>query len=178
MKMMLKLFDLSKTYTDQVKIVIIESATNLSVAAETNAKTYTDSKIEKNICPLITWNENGVGIGTPFFEPYKFVVDGKAIFEEVRIELSEDWTDFVFEPTYNVMPLNQLNTYIQENKNLPEIHTTAEVQENGISIGEMNTKLLQKIEELTLPIQQQELIKALKSDMEAQNKRIEQLENK
>ena len=60
------------------------------------------------------------------------------------------WADFVFENDYTLMPLQELNNYIIDNKHLPEIPTTKEVKENGISVGEMNAKLLQKIEELTL----------------------------
>ncbi|MCG8409732.1 MAG: hypothetical protein MI739_00420, partial [Bacteroidales bacterium] len=60
----------------------------------------------------------------------------------------------------------------KENKHLPEIPTTKEVAEQGVAVGEMNAKLLQKIEELTLYIIKQD------KRIEAQNKRIEQLENK
>jgi hypothetical protein len=109
---------------------------------------------------------NNVGIGTTTIPAgYKLAVNGKIIATEIQVETG--WADFVFEPTYNLMPLNELNTYIQKNKHLPEIPTTAEVQENGISVGEMNAKLLQKIEELTLhTIQQQELIEALLNRVE------------
>ncbi len=94
-----------------------------------------------------------VGIGTSNMaipSGYKFAVDGKIICEEVRVDISDNWADFVFEDDYHLMPLQELDSYIQENKHLPEIPTSEEVQENGISVGEMNAKLLQKIEELTL----------------------------
>jgi hypothetical protein len=124
------------------------------------------------------YTDGNVGIGTTTIPSgYKLAVNGKIIATEIQVETG--WADFVFEPTYNLMPLNELNTYIQENKHLPEIPTTAEVQENGISVGEMNAKLLQKIEELTLYVIE------LKEENEAQNntnsellRRVEQLENK
>jgi len=129
-------------------------------------------------------NNGNVGIGTTV-APYKLSVEGTIGAREV-IVTNDTWPDFVFESNYNLMSLKELDNYIQENKHLPEIPTTAEVEENGISVGKMNAKLLQKIEELTLhTIQQQELIdgqmeliNSLKEGMEAQNKRIEQLENK
>ena len=123
-------------------------------------------------------NNGHVGIGTTNPGTYKLAVEGKIGAHEVVVT-TDGWADFVFEADYNLMPLKELDNYIQENKHLPEIPTTAEVEQNGVSVGEMNAKLLQKIEELTLhTIQQQEFIEALKEGMEAQNKRINQLENK
>lgn len=90
-----------------------------------------------------------VGIGTT--DPaYLLSVKGTIGCGEVIVEDVTQWADFVFEDDYKLMPLQELDIYIQENKHLPEIPTTKEVEENGISIGEMNSKLLQKIEELTL----------------------------
>ena len=87
----------------------------------------------------------------------------------MKVEVSEKWADFVFEDDYSLMSLNELDNYIKVNKHLPEIPTTQEVEENGISVGEMNAKLLQKIEELTLYVielqkknlEQDQLIKGL-----------------
>ena len=160
----------SKTYTDQAK----SDAISQSV---TNANSYTDSKTEENICPHFTWNDDGnVGIGTTNLT-YKLSVKGTIGCGEIKIEDVTTWADFVFEPDYNLMPLKDLETFIKANKHLPEIPTTAEVQENGISIGEMNAKLLQKVEELTLYVIE------LKKENEEQDQtnsellnRIEQLE--
>ncbi len=106
-----------------------------------------------------------IGVGKSNFPSnYKLAVDGRIICEEVKVEMSENWADFVFEDDYNLMPLQELDSYIKENKHLPEIPTTEEVEENGISVGEMNAKLLQKIEELTLyTIEQQKEIDRLKN---------------
>jgi hypothetical protein len=125
-----------------------------------------------------TFMKNGnIGVGAT--EPaYKLSVKGTIGCGEVIVEDVSGWADFVFEDDYNLMSLKDLENYIKVNKHLPEIPTTAEVEENGISVGEMNAKLLQKVEELTLyTIQQQEIIEALKENLEAQNKRIEKLEN-
>jgi len=96
-----------------------------------------------------------VGIGTTN-PTYKLSVKGTIGCGEVKVEDVTSWSDFVFEPEYNLMSLKDLETYIKTNKHLPEIPTTAQVEENGIAIGEMNAKLLQKIEELTLYIIQLE----------------------
>lgn len=80
--------------------------------------------------------------------------------------------DFVFNDNYCLKPLAEVSEYIKTNKRLPDIPSEQEAKENGVNIGEMQAKLLQKVEELTLYlIQQQELIDKL-------NSRIEKLERK
>ena len=59
--------------------------------------------------------------------------------------------DKVFEKEYKLMPLSELEKFLQKEKHLPLIPSSAEVKENkGITLGEMSTLQLQKIEELTL----------------------------
>jgi hypothetical protein len=65
---------------------------------------------------------------------------------------SSDWPDYVFAKDYNLRPLDELEQYIKENHHLPEIPSAKEVEENGIDLGDMQSKLLLKIEELTLYI--------------------------
>jgi hypothetical protein len=60
------------------------------------------------------------------------------------------WNDYVFHDDYKLMPLSELESFVNANKHLPEIPSEKEVIENGINIGEMNALLLKKIEELTL----------------------------
>lgn len=77
--------------------------------------------------------------------------------------LQSGWADFVFEPTYKLPSLQELEIYINKNKHLPEVPSAAEVEKNGVDVGEMNKILLQKIEELTLHvIRQQKEIEELK----------------
>ena len=58
--------------------------------------------------------------------------------------------DYVFKPEYKLMPLSELEAFIQKNGHLPNLPTEAEVMENGVNLAEMNVKLLEKVEELTL----------------------------
>lgn len=90
--------------------------------------------------------------------------DGKIWSEEVEVVSSVTWPDYVFENDYSLMTISELEKYINDNGHLPEI-PKAEEAEKGIKLGEMNAKLLKKIEELTLYIIQQE-------------KRIQELEEK
>jgi hypothetical protein len=121
----------------------------------------------------ITIIGNGnVGIGTTNPGAYKLAVEGKIGAREVNVTTTTPWPDFVFETDYSLPSLESLKVFIDKNKHLPEIPTSQEVETNGINLGEMNTLLLKKIEELTLyVIEQNKLIIN-------QNERISTLENK
>lgn len=94
-------------------------------------------------------NNGNVGIGTSSTGTHKFAVEGSIGAREIKVEAS-GWSDFVFEPNYELRTLEEVEQHIAENGHLPEIPSEAEVTKNGINLGEMNSKLLQKIEELTL----------------------------
>ena len=81
--------------------------------------------------------------------------------EEVIV--SPTGADYVFQPGYYLQPLSEVNAYIQEHHHLPDIPSAEEGRAKGVGVGDMQTKLLAKIEELTL-----HLIRA--------EERIEQLE--
>jgi len=85
--------------------------------------------------------------------------------KEIKVQLNSTWPDYVFAKDYNLLPLSEVEQFINENHHLPHIPSAAEVEENGINIGEMNAKLLLKVEELTLYIIQME-------------KRLAELENR
>jgi len=105
---------------------------------------------DASIIPKMYIDKGGsVGIGTIHPDPlYKLSVNGKIRAKEIKVDT--DWADFVFEDDYNLRSLNELENFIQKNKHLPEIPTEEEVKKDGISVGEMNAKLLQKIEEMSL----------------------------
>ena len=124
--------------------------------------------------------KNGnVGIGT-YGPDAKLTVKGDIHAREVRVDLNGAVApDFVFEPDYNLRSLEATEAYIKANKHLPEIPSAAEMEEKGIQLKEMNLKLLQKVEELTLyTIKQQKLIEKLAIQNEKLMERIETLENK
>ena len=74
---------------------------------------------------------------------------------------------FSFADDYQLRPLSEVKAFIQENKHLPEIQSAQEMQENGVSVSELQTKLLQKIEELTLYlIEQEQTIQELRQEVE------------
>ncbi len=101
----------------------------------------------------ITGNGN-VGIGTSS-APYRLTVEGAVGAREVIVTTSL-WSDYVFRPGYRLKPLSEVGAYIQENHHLPDMPSEAEVKEKGVNMGEMQAKLLAKIEELTLHMIRQE----------------------
>jgi hypothetical protein len=99
---------------------------------------------------LLTINRFGsVGISTTTTGTHKLAVNGTIGAREIKVEASA-WSDFVFEDNYQLKDLEEVESYIEENKHLPDVPSEKEVLENGIQLGEMDAKLLQKIEELTL----------------------------
>jgi len=109
------------------------------------------------------WDSSGnVGIGTTNPGSYMLAVEGTMGARKVQVKQTS-WADFVFKPDYQLSPLQELESYISANQHLPGIPSEAEVQKDGIDVGEMNKKLLQKVEELTLYIiRQQKEIDQLK----------------
>ncbi|WP_320053212.1 hypothetical protein [uncultured Acetobacteroides sp.] len=113
----------------------------------------------------------GIGTNSP---TYKLDVIGTIRAREIKVDLNG--ADFVFEKDYKLMPLNELENFIKEQKHLPEIAPAKDMKENGTDLGNLNSKLLQKIEELTLyTLEQNNAIKELKQAMKLQSEEIEKL---
>ncbi len=107
-----------------------------------------------------------VGIGTSNPDS-KLTVKGKIHAEEVKIDLAVPAPDYVFKKDYELLTLEQVQEHIVEKGHLPNIPSAVILETEGVELGIMNMKLLEKIEELTLyTIQQQQEIKELKSIVE------------
>jgi hypothetical protein len=75
--------------------------------------------------------------------------DGKIYAKEVEVKANV-WADYVFKKDYKLRTLEEVEKHIEEKGHLPNIPSASEVEKNGINLGEMDAKLLEKIEELTL----------------------------
>ncbi|WP_062057789.1 tail fiber protein [Sediminicola sp. YIK13] len=118
--------------------------------------------------------EGKVGIGTNAPDS-KLTVKGDIHAQEVKVDLSVAGPDYVFKEGYNLMSLSEIQNYIKNNGHLPNIPSAMEMEADGIELGVMNMKLLEKIEELTLhAIQQEQKLKEM-DDLRA---RLELLESK
>ena len=115
----------------------------------------------------------GIGIDNP---TQKLQVAGTVYSTEVKVEIAAgQGPDYVFESDYELRTLKEIKEYITENKHLPEIPSAKKMEANGVKIGDMNMRLLKKIEELTL--YQIELLERLEK-LETKNARIDELEKK
>ncbi len=116
---------------------------------------------QQNPGKLIVNGNLGIGTTTP--GSWKLAVNGNIRAKEIKVETG--WSDFVFHDNYILPTLNEVENYIKEKGHLKDIPSAEEVEENGIFLGEMDSRLLQKIEELTLyTIQQQKEIENLKKE--------------
>ncbi len=93
--------------------------------------------------------KGNVGIGTIDPKGYKLAVNGNIRAKEIKVEAA-NWPDYVFAKDYALPSLKETEKHIQEKGHLPGIPSAQEVKSSGVDLGEMNAKLLKKIEELTL----------------------------
>ncbi|NSW46615.1 MAG: hypothetical protein HPY79_12470, partial [Bacteroidales bacterium] len=142
--------------TSNQKIGIRTTNINANADLQIKGNTYIEDNLGIGIC--LTANNNPKG--------YRFAVNGTMGAKDIFIEVDETpWPDYVFEPEHRLMPLSDLEWYINKNKHLPDIPSANDIKENGLSLAEINALLLKKIEELTLYIIEL-------------NKKIEKYENK
>ncbi len=153
---------LTASTTYQFTVKALDAAGNES--ADSNSVTVTTNSGSGSGGASV-WAESGsvasydgeVAVGTTAVPTgYKMAIDGKLITEEVRVELSDTWPDYVFSEGYNLLSLKELEQYIKEKGHLPNVPSAKEIEASGIVLGEINKILLEKIEELMLYIIQQE----------------------
>ncbi|MFA7615147.1 MAG: hypothetical protein WBF83_08420 [Moheibacter sp.] len=126
----------------------------------------------KNI--LLLFNTGKVTMGTDLYDDsdYRLFVKDGIKTEKVKVELASEngWADYVFENNYNLLSIKELESFITENKHLPNIPSAKQViDEGGFELKEMNIKLLEKVEEQSLYIIQ------LHNDLEELKSEIKEL---
>jgi len=111
---------------------------------------------------IIATTNVGIGTTTP---GYMLDVNGTIRANEILVNSGS--ADFVFAEDYNLRSLSEVQQFIQEHKHLPEIQSAEHMEKNGVSVNELQIQLLQKIEELTLYlIQQDQTIQNLQQQVE------------
>lgn len=154
----------------------------------TDGNLYIRSRKDSNITGDLFLNDLGgnVGIGTVNTHGFKLGVNGNVVANEVKVAVYPNWSDFVFEKNYDLPTLQEVEKHIEEEGHLKNIPSADEVAKNGFFLGDMNAKLLQKIEELTLyTIEQEKKIQfqaksfeVLQNEIELLKKQLELLKNK
>ncbi|UXX79448.1 hypothetical protein N7E81_19040 [Reichenbachiella carrageenanivorans] len=128
-------------------------------------------KAAPGIPQLIVATNGNVGIGTTS-PSYKLHVNGDARANRF-ISNTNTYADYVFEDDYRLAPLSEVEKYIKKNNHLPDIPSESEARANGVDLQEMQAKLLQKIEELTLyVIEQNKENQEMKKELESQSKTL------
>lgn len=100
---------------------------------------------------------------------YRLLVKGGMITEKIKVAVagSADWADYVFDTSYRLMPLDKVESFVKENKHLPNVPSAEEMSKNGLDVVQTSSKLMEKIEELTLyMIELNKEVKALKIENE------------
>lgn len=103
---------------------------------------------------MVIANDGNIGIGT-VTPKERLSVNGNIRAKEIKVETA-NWPDYVFEENYPLISLENLEAHIKEKGHLPGIPTAEEVEADGMALAEMNRKLLEKVEELTLYILEQQ----------------------
>lgn len=119
---------------------------------------------------LFVRGDGNVGIGTSVPQA-KLAVKGDVFALKIKVTQT-GWADFVFHPDYKLPALQDVEQFVKEHRHLPEIPSQKDVERDGLDIGEINKKLLQKVEELTLYLIE------MKKENDDLKKRMEAVEKK
>ncbi|TPG36288.1 hypothetical protein [Flavobacterium pectinovorum] len=132
------------TFGTSIRSITESGSSNVYGMQFFTQESYLTSQTEK----LRIQGNGNVGIGTSN-PKNKLDVNGTIHSKEVIVDMN-NWSDFVFKKEYNLPTLKEVENHIEDKGHLENIPSEEEVLKNGINLGEMNAKLLQKIEELTL----------------------------
>ncbi|HRK55440.1 MAG TPA: tail fiber protein [Cyclobacteriaceae bacterium] len=139
---------------------------------ENNTQSFVTAGIER--LKISASGDIGIGTSSP---DSKLTVKGTIHTQEVKVDLDGSVApDYVFEKDYPLTSLEELKSYIDQNKHLPEVPSAKEMEETGINLKEMNLLLLKKVEELTLHLI--ELKKEKTYEVELLQSQIDQLKRK
>ncbi|MCK7556124.1 hypothetical protein MKQ70_14290 [Chitinophaga sedimenti] len=142
-----------------------------------NADTYTDFTIQNSTGNI------GIGTGNP---TERLAVKGTVQALKVKVINLANWPDYVFDSTYTLMPLPELESYISQHKHLPSIPSALEVRAQGLDLAGNQAALLEKLEELSLyviqlnkgMVQQQEQLRTQQQIIEQQQQLLTELQRR
>lgn len=125
--------------------------------------------IHNGVAQIFHLGTNGMlSLHNNSMETFRVEANGMVRARKIKVD-SETWADYVFDENYKLLPLNELEVFLKKNKHLPSIPSEKQIIEEGIDVTEMNVKMMEKIEELTLYLIQQN------KKLEKQSKELEEL---
>lgn len=120
--------------------------------------------------------EGSLELRSGTLQTFKVETDGMIRGRRMKLDLNT-WADYVFEPTYQLMPLSEVEAFVKKEKHLPNVPSEQALISEGADVMEMNKMLMEKVEELTLYlIQQNKDTEALKTQLEALKAKVVELE--
>ncbi len=146
---------------------ILSTRKNGAPFVDFNVQLYDGSNMTKRF--TILGDTGNVGIGTADPGLHKLAVNGSVRAKEVIVDTG--WSDFVFEDSYRLRSLEEVESHIEEHGHLPDVPPASVIESEGLSVGEAQKLMMQKIEELTLYIIEQD------KKISAQELRIKELES-
>ncbi len=152
--------------TNQSKFLSVDASGNVILASSNSSARHVASENlwQQTGRYTQTVRTDGVIIGQRIGQTpagYQLYVQEGILTEKVKVAIkdTDQWSDKVFAPTYTLQPLAQVERYIRHHQHLPGVPSAEEIVKQGVDVGQMDAKLLEKIEELTLYViaQQKEL---------------------
>lgn len=154
---------------DNTDTKILEVQNTTSGYTAFSLKSNGEMDIHNGTTPIFHLGTDGrLVIRNNTMETFRIESNGMVRARKVKVD-SEIWPDYVFEKNYKLLPLDELEIYLQQNKHLPSVPSEKQIKEEGIDLAEINVKMMEKIEELTLYLIQQN------KELEKQNKELEKL---
>jgi len=160
--------------SDDASLITFYNSAKTTQMAKFTANTIGFNLDVNQSTALTVLNSGYVGIGTTIPDA-KLAVLGTIHANEVKVDLSVPGPDYVFEHDYKLTNLDDLKAYVDKNHHLPEILSAAQMAKDGLNLGDMNIKLLKKVEELTLySIEQNKQLTEQNKQITEQNKEATQ----
>lgn len=139
-----------------------------------DSKLHITSAVNRNTHPIIV-DKRIQGTTTPY-KLMELDNNGLLYVREIKVNL-DAWPDYVFDEGYQLMPLSELQAFIQKNNHLPHVPSACEMEEQGINVAKSNVMLMEKVEELTLYLlQMKEQLDTQKQLLQQQQELILQLQ--
>lgn len=162
--------DVTPTGPDAVFGAIVLDGRSKALAQLNNSNVLSVNNYGKNL--MLVKADGSVGIGVTDTKGYLLAVGGSMIAEKIKVKIKTAWPDYVFTPGYELPRLEYIEKYIADHQHLPDMPSAKEVAADGLDVAEMNKKLVQKVEELTLYLIEQQ------KQMDQMKKTIEHLSSK